>query len=112
MLFLPAMDVFSPNRMIAAGSIDSLVQHSGPREGHRVFNENQKGVTFGDLFWPWIAGAKKVVITDPFIRMFHQIRNLMEFVEMIALRKAPEDEIAVHLVTCADDTYPEKQQLT
>lgn len=82
----------------------------GPREGHRVFNENQKGVTFADLFWPWIAGAKKIVITDPYIRMFHQIRNVMEFVEMIALRKAPEDEVSVHLVTCLDDTYPEKQQ--
>jgi ATP-dependent Lon protease len=81
-----------------------------PREGHRVFNENQKGVTFADLFWPWIAGAKKIVITDPYIRMFHQVRNLMEFVEMIAVRKAPEDEVAVHLVTCIDDTYPEKQQ--
>lgn len=81
-----------------------------PREGHRVFNENQKGVTFADLFWPWLAGAKKIVITDPYIRMFHQVRNVMEFVEMIALRKAPEDEVAIHLVTCLDDTYPEKQQ--
>lgn len=81
-----------------------------PREGHRVFNENQKGVTFADLFWPWIEGAKKIVITDPYIRMFHQIRNVMEFVEMIALRKAPEDEVSVHLITCLDDTYPEKQQ--
>lgn len=81
-----------------------------PREGHRVFNENQKGVTFADLFWPWVAGAKKIVITDPYIRMFHQIRNVMEFVEMIAVRKAPEDEVSVHLVTCLDETYPEKQQ--
>lgn len=83
---------------------------AAPREGHRVFNENQKGVTFADLFWPWIAGAKRIVITDPYIRMFHQIRNVMEFVEMIALRKAPEDEVAVHLVTCLDENYPEKQQ--
>ena len=86
------------------------VEPAAPREGHRVFSENQKGVTFADLFWPWIAGAKKIVITDPYIRMFHQIRNVMEFVEMIAVRKAPEDEVAVHLVTCLDDTYPEKQQ--
>lgn len=81
-----------------------------PREGHSVFNENQKGVTFANLFWPWVAGAKKIVITDPYIRMFHQIRNVMEFVEMIALRKAPEDEVSVRLVTCLDDNYPEKQQ--
>ena len=81
-----------------------------PREGHRVFSENQKGVTFADLFWPWIEGATKIVVTDPYIRMFHQIRNLMELIEMIAVRKAPEDEVAVHLITCLDDTYPDKQQ--
>jgi ATP-dependent Lon protease len=80
------------------------------REGHKVFNENQKGVTFADLFWPWIEGATKIVITDPYIRMFHQVRNMMEFIEMIAIRKAQEDEVAVHLITCPDDTYPDKQQ--
>lgn len=81
-----------------------------PREGHKVFNENQKGVTFADLFWPWIEGATKIVITDPYIRMFHQVRNMMEFIEMIAIRKAQEDEVAVRLITCRDDTYPDKQQ--
>lgn len=80
------------------------------REGHRVFSENQKGVTFADLFWPWIEGATKIVVTDPYIRLFHQVRNVMEFIEMIAVRKAPEDEVTVHLITCADETYPEKQQ--
>lgn len=94
----------------SAATAGGLAEPAAPREGHRVFNENQKGVTFADLFWPWVAGAKTIVITDPYIRMFHQIRNLMEFIEMVAVRKAPEDEVAVHLVTCIDDTYPEKQQ--
>jgi ATP-dependent Lon protease len=100
----------APATSSAPVTLGGKAEAAAPREGHRVFNENQKGVTFADLFWPWIAGAKKVVITDPYIRMFHQIRNVMEFVEMIALRKAPEDEVSVHLVTCLDDTYPEKQQ--
>jgi ATP-dependent Lon protease len=82
----------------------------GPREGHKVFSENQKGVTFADLFWPWIAGASNIVITDPYIRMFHQARNLMEFIEMIASHKAPEDDISVHLITCPDEGYLDKQQ--
>lgn len=110
-----ASDGVSPTTFAPATSDTpvTLGGQAGPvasREGHRVFNENQKGVTFADLFWPWIAGAKRIVITDPYIRMFHQIRNVMEFVEMIALRKAPEDEVVVHLVTCLDDMYPEKQQ--
>ena len=67
-------------------------------------------MTFADLFWPWVEGATKIVIIDPYIRMFHQVRNLMEFIEMIAVRKAREDEVAVHLITCIDDTYPDKQQ--
>lgn len=81
----------------------------GPKEGHKVFSENQKGITYADLFWPWLKGATNIAITDPYIRMFHQVRNLMEFVEMIAGRKAPEEEVAVRLVTCADELYPEKQ---
>lgn len=81
-----------------------------PNEGHRVFAENQKGVTFGDLFWPWLSGASRIVVTDPYIRMFHQIRNVMELIEAIALRKAPEDEVELHLVTCPDAMYPDKQQ--
>jgi ATP-dependent Lon protease len=89
---------------------DTKAEPVSPREGHRVFSENQKGVTFADLFWPWLQGATKIVITDPYIRMFHQVLNVMEFIEMIAARKAPEDEVAIHLITCLDDNYPEKQQ--
>jgi ATP-dependent Lon protease len=89
---------------------DAKVALAGPTEGHKVFSENQKGVTFDDLFRPWIAGASKIVITDPYIRIFHQVRNLMEFIEMVAMGKAPEDEVAVHLITCLDENYPEKQQ--
>ncbi len=83
---------------------------AGPREGHKVFSENQKGVTYAELFWPWLKGATNIVITDPYIRLFHQARNLMEFIEMVAQHKAPEDEVALHLITCADEIYPEKQQ--
>lgn len=41
--------------------------------------------------------------------MFHQVRNVMELVELIAVSKAPEDEVALHLVTCPDDHDPDKQ---
>ena len=79
-------------------------------EGHLVFNENQKGVTFENLFGPWMDGAGRIVVTDPYIRMFHQVRNLMEFIEMVAKRKAPEDEVEVNLVTGPDEFNVEKQK--
>jgi ATP-dependent Lon protease len=51
---------------------------SGPKEGHFTFAENQKGVTFDVLFGPYLAGAQKITITDPYVRAFYQIRNLMD----------------------------------
>ncbi len=100
-----------PLSTAAKGPAETVDTPVGPREGHKVFTENQKGVTFADLFWPWLDGATKIVITDPYIRMFHQVRNLMEFIEMIAVRKAPEDEVTVRLITSPDESYPEKQQM-
>jgi len=73
------------------------------KEGHQVFTENRKGVSYDTLFGPYINGASRIMVTDPYIRYFYQTRNMMEFVEMVIRRKAPEDQVAVHLVTGADD---------
>src|SRR6056297_100998 len=70
---------------------------SQPEEGHHVFAENRKGVSYDTLFGPYIDGATRIVVTDPYIRIFYQLRNMMEFVEMVIRRKAPEDQVAVHL---------------
>lgn len=77
--------------------------------GHKVFEENQKGISFQSLFWPWISASNRIVLTDPYIRLFHQVRNLMEFVEMLASNKPAEQELALHVVTAPDDLSPDKQ---
>jgi ATP-dependent Lon protease len=66
---------------------------------HRVFQENQRGVSYGKIIVPYVAGANEIVITDPYIRVFRQIRNLMELIESIAMAKAPGDEISIILHT-------------
>ncbi|OYZ13693.1 MAG: TIGR02688 family protein [Sphingomonadales bacterium 28-64-96] len=80
-----------------------------PAAGHFTFSENQKGITFDKLFAPYLIGARKIVVTDPYIRAFHQVRNVMELAETIARTKSPADEISCHLITCADGIRPEKQ---
>jgi len=82
---------------------------AGPQTGHFSYHENQRGVTFDALFGPYLVGAQKITITDPYIRAFHQVRNVMELIETIAKAKSPADEVEVHLVTCADGIRPEKQ---
>lgn len=79
-------------------------------EGHHVFAENRKGISYDKLFGPFISGAQRVVVTDPYIRFFYQIRNMMEFVEMVIRRKLPEEQVSVHLVTGPDDGNISRQR--
>lgn len=93
----------------SAGATAAVSVTERPKAGHFTFNENQKGVTFDKLFGPYLVGAQKITITDPYIRAFHQVRNVMELIETIAKAKSPADEVEVHLVTCVDGIRPEKQ---
>ena len=79
------------------------------KEGHITIQENQRGISFDDLIGPYVAGAKKITITDPYIRMFYQARNLMELLETIAKQKSEDDEIDVHLITTEDDVNNQNQ---
>jgi ATP-dependent Lon protease len=76
---------------------------------HITFQENQKGVSYELLFGPYLKDATKITITDPYIRLFYQIRNLMELVEVIVKNKAEEDEVYVHLITSRDEFKGELQ---
>ncbi|TNE62525.1 MAG: BREX system Lon protease-like protein BrxL [Sphingomonadales bacterium] len=79
-------------------------------EGHFTYAENRKGVSFDKLFGAYTDGASRIVVTDPYIRYFYQIKNMMEFVEMIIRRKAPEDQVSIHLVTGPHDGDIHKQR--
>lgn len=79
------------------------------RETHIVFNENQRGFSFDSLFGPYLTGVKTIVITDPYLRAFHQLRNLMELMETVIRFKSEDDEVAVHVVTVEDEFNGDKQ---
>ena len=79
------------------------------KEQHLVFQENQRGVSFDTLFGPYLAGAKRIIITDPYLRMFHQIRNLMDLMETVCKFKDADDEVAVHVVTVEDEFNGDRQ---
>ena len=79
------------------------------KEQHLEFMENQKGITYSMLFGDYLKGATEITIIDPYIRIFFQARNLMEFVETIVANKSIEDAVNLHLITIADDRAPESQ---
>lgn len=86
-----------------------LSAESELKEQHVVFQENQRGVSFDKLFGPYLAGAKRIVITDPYLRMFHQQRSLMELLETVSKVSGPEEEVAVHVVTVEDEFHGDRQ---
>lgn len=79
-------------------------------EGHREFQENQRGVSYEEVLLPYLTGATEITITDPYVRLFHQARNLMELIERLAAEKDPADEVKVLLVTSESTDGPEKVQ--
>jgi len=80
------------------------------KEQHLTFQENQRGVSFDRLFGPYLKNAGKIVVTDPYIRLFFQARNLMELLETIIRYKSDDDEVEVQLITVKDE-FKEYQQI-
>ena len=79
------------------------------KETHIDFQENQTGITYDALFGAYLQGAKEIIITDPYIRIFYQVRNLMEFMETVAKVKENGNIVAVKLVTVLDEFDGKKQ---
>ncbi len=80
------------------------------KEHHVTYVENQRGVSYDKLFGPYLKGAKHITITDPYIRMFYQAKNLMELLETIVKLKEEGEEVVVSLVTVEDESKGEAQR--
>jgi len=89
---------------------ENMQQPKQPEPGHRAFIENQRGVTYESLFAEHLKGARTITITDPYIRIFYQIRNLMEFLELVIRLRPEGEETAVYLVTAKDDFKAVQQE--
>ncbi|MCS7484802.1 BREX system Lon protease-like protein BrxL [Umezawaea endophytica] len=94
-----------------AGGPDKIAQpESELFQGHQQYQEGQRGVSYDALLVPYLQGASQITIVDPYVRMFHQARNMMELAEAIARGKDPADEVALKLVTVENQDGPEKLQ--
>ena len=104
-----AIDVSQFNR--SSVTLEPLaLNESYLQEKHLTFQENQKGLSFDTLLGPYLKGATTVKVTDPYIRLFYQMRNFMEFLETVVKHKALDEEVSVHLVTTEDEFKVEQQK--
>ncbi|WP_350224937.1 BREX system Lon protease-like protein BrxL [Arthrobacter sp. efr-133-TYG-104] len=81
----------------AAGSVQAELFR-----GQRDFLDNQRGVSYETLLMPYLRDATEIELHDPYIRMGHQGRNLVELLALIATAKDPADEVTVNLFTVLD----------
>jgi len=91
-------------------SSDAVFKEDDLESGeHRVIEDNMKGVSYKNLFEKHLANAKYITLVDPFIRINHQFRNLMDFLEMIYQIVPSGDEVEVHLITVKDEDLYKRQ---
>jgi ATP-dependent Lon protease len=108
-------DIPSPQQLDASRPEEmAQLEAAGPltlslKEHHLVVPENSKGWSYRRLFGDYLMGASGIIIRDPYIRAFHQIRNLMEFLRMVNEITPIGDEVSVHLITGSDQESMEKQ---
>lgn len=92
----------------AAVAVPALVDEA--TEGAVMVSENQTGIDYEILFAKHLRGAKEILIVDPFIRKFHQARNMMDLLSVVLKGKAREDEVTVKLRTAKDEFDPAAQE--
>ncbi len=78
------------------------------KEHHLVVPENSKGWSYRRIFQNYLRGCSGIIIRDPYIRIFYQIRNLVEFMRMVNEFTPQGDEVTIHLITGSDSDAPDK----
>lgn len=104
---------YSKDLEVATGQskkVENVPPAISPEEKHVTYQENQRGISYEILFGPYLKAANSITITDPYIRLFYQIRNLMELLETIVKNTPEEDEVTVHLITSQDDFKSAEQK--
>jgi ATP-dependent Lon protease len=75
---------------------------SEPKPGHLVIAENSKNISYHSLFANHLRGSREITVIDPYVRAFWQIKNFMEFVQLVHELTPEGDETKVRLVTKSD----------
>jgi len=67
--------------------------------------DGETGHSYKSLFGPYLKGARQIYLTDPYIRLEYQIRNLLAFIGII---DTVDGSVNLHLTTSTDDEYQKR----
>jgi len=70
------------------------------KEQHFTIRYGEVGHSYDSIIGPYLAGAKEVIVEDPYIRMTHQVQNLVRFCEAVVKAGSVK---RIKLITGYDD---------
>ncbi len=73
------------------------------KEQNLFFRLGQTGVSYENLFAPYMADAQEITIEDPYIRASWQIKNFLEFVTMLIDTRSVDD-LKINLITSEEES--------
>lgn len=76
------------------------VPPSAPPEQHFTILYGDTGYSYETIMAPYLAGAKEVLVEDPYVRMPHQIQNFVRFCEVVVKAATVK---RIRLITSYDD---------
>ena len=76
-----------------------------PQEQHFTIRYGETGHSFETIVGPYLGGAKEIIIEDPYVRITHQVQNLVRFCEAVVKLSSVRK---IRLVT----SYDNQEQLT
>ena len=91
-----------PEQPVGDKDAPSAVEPAIPelKEQHYTITYDSTGHSYESIIVPYLAGAKSVIIEDPYIRATHQVQNFIRFCE--AILKQPTVK-KIQLITSYDD---------
>lgn len=107
---LPTQDEHEPEEPLdlpirmTASPMEIIVDELAPKTVHIA--EGASGYSYANLFSQYLKGAKVICITDPYVRLEYQIRNLIAFIGAIDTSGGP---VQLKLTTSAEDAYQERE---
>ena len=72
---------------------------------HAIYPEGTTGLSYERLFGKYLEGASEINVQDPYLLTWIQLKNFLEFLNLLARQKNAEDEIVVNLITIKDRSY-------
>ncbi len=70
-----------------------------PRRPQLISKRGKKGISYARLFGPYLSGARKIKLVDPYLRFDYQLQNLVSLCEVIS---PTEGNVNLEVITSAD----------